>query len=155
MKKWTQTIPNKIANTECLIYSLVKVHLVKYLTQSFYLNHLPITKCTPNLFVKYLTYSVYFNIFYNQELTLIVTSKIANTEFLLFSLVNSKLIINHGTITNVPKTNSVEHLTRIICFNHWSIIKLTQILPHKISNTMCLLYSLVKTHLVKQLTQSV
>ena len=54
-----------------------------------------------------------------------------------------------------PKTTLVKQLTHSVFFNHWSINKLTLIIPHKIANTNCLIYSLVNIYLVKYLAQIV
>ena len=43
----------------------------------------------------------------------------------------------------------VKQLTNSVCFNHWSIDKLNQMIRRKITNTKFLIYSLVKIHLVQ------
>ena len=44
---------------------------------------------------------------------------------------------------------SVKQLTHSGFFNSWSINKWSQIILRKIANTKCLIYSHLKTHLVK------
>ena len=46
-------------------------------------------------------------------------------------------------LPNEFEINSVEQLTHSVCFNCWSIIESTQIELSKMSNTECLLESLV------------
>ena len=52
MTKCTPNQLSKLPNTYCLLYSLIQIHLAKYLTHIVCLNHCTMTKCTPNQLTK-------------------------------------------------------------------------------------------------------
>ena len=52
-------------------------------------------------------------------------------------------------LQNLPQINSVKQITHSVCLNHLSGTKQNQMIPRKIANTWCLIYSLFKIHLVK------
>ena len=111
--------------------------------------------CVSNWLFKWLTRSVCFSLWPNFKLTVIVTSRIANTECLLWSFVKYQMKYQSRSNNKYTPNKLSKTSTDIFCFDHWSIYKWTQMISYKIYNTMCLLYLLVKVHLVKYRTQSV